>query len=118
VMREDLNLGCPEPSKALIWMEASPAFSHLLGGLDGPLILTGAVATAVLAKRRIDALVLAFAISIFIMPLLLVIALNEGWPPSEVPLATLVAFTVTTLLSQSLLFVRWWLTRRRPGKEG
>jgi hypothetical protein len=93
-------------------MEAASVLSHLLGGLAGPLTLAGALATTFWANGRTDAVALAFAISMLVMPIFLVLSLLEGWPPQDVPLATLIAFIAMVVISQLLLFIR-----RRPPAE-
>lgn len=94
-------------------MEAASILAHLLSGFAGPLTLVGALATMFLADGRVDALALAFAMSILLMPLFLVLSLLEGWPPQDVPLATLIAFLAMVVISQVLFFIR----RQPPAKR-
>lgn len=81
-------------------MEVASILSHLLGGMAVPLTLVGALATMLWANGRVDAIILAFAISILVMPIFLVLSLLEGWSPSDVPLATLIAFVVMVGITQ------------------
>ena len=96
-------------------MEVASILSHLLGGMAGPLTLVGALATMHWANGRVDAIVIAFPISILVMPIFLVVSLLEGWSPSDVPLATLIAFIVMVVISQLLLFIRRRLPAEREG---
>lgn len=99
-------------------MEAASILSHLLGGFAGPLTLVGALATMFWANGRIDAVVLAFAMSILVMPIFLILSLLEGWSPYDVPLTTLIAFIVMVVISQLLLFIRRGPPAEREGDPG
>lgn len=98
-------------------MEAAAILSHLLGGTAGPLTLVGALATMLWANGRIHAVVLAFAMSILVMPIFLVLSLLEGWSPYDVPPTTLIAFIVMVVVSQLLLFIRRGPPAGRGGEQ-
>lgn len=87
-------------------MESVSIVAHMFGGLAGPITLGCILPASLLAKGRIDALALSFAISITVMPLLLILALYEGWPPRDVPVVTLLVFAIVALGSQAILALR------------
>ncbi|NMG41408.1 hypothetical protein GRZ55_19365 [Chelativorans sp. ZYF759] len=87
-------------------MESVSIVAHMSGGLAGPIALGCILLAFLLAMGRIDALALSFAISITVMPLLLVLALYEGWPPMDVPVVTLLVFAIVAQGSHAILALR------------
>lgn len=87
-------------------MESVSIVAYLFGGLAAPITLGCIVLASLLTKGRIDALAFSFAISIAAMPLLLVLALYEGWPPKDVPLVTLLMFAIVAFGSQAIFILR------------